>query len=119
MGGITVSRGLFLLKPPETAEEGWQSHSPSGGPRPSTPTARKYKGKVYKRRRDIKGVGVLGKSYKNKEREDETATTIGFLASKLCGSDPISLGYQQILSGRKYEQNKIAQDQKKCIKQMN
>lgn len=62
---------------------------------------------------------VLGKSYKNREREDETATITGFLALKLCGSDPISLRYQQILSGRKYEQNKIAQDQKKSVKQMN
>lgn len=74
---------------------------------------------MSKRRRNIKGVGVLGKSYKNKERKDETAAITGFLASKLCGSDPISLGYQQILSGRKYEQSKIAQDQKKSVKQMN
>jgi len=40
---------------------------------------------VCKRRRDIKGVGVLGVSYKNKEREDLTATVADFLASKLCG----------------------------------
>lgn len=41
---------------------------------PALSRAKKYKWKVHERRGDIKGEGILGKCYKNKEREKLRAT---------------------------------------------